>query len=91
MKHEYYTCDRCGKKIENRKRILPFRKEKVEVFTEMKTTTQDFYDIKSTAKGELMEDINSIEIEFCGYLKEEKYELCGECRKAFEKFMKCEK
>lgn len=95
MKHEeiFHTCDRCGKRIDKvptdtrslqrlwRKNFSP---------TEYKLLTSERYGYIN--KADLISE-NVISVQVCEEynIKEKKFDLCGDCRKAFERFMRNDK
>lgn len=93
MKHEkkeWYTCDRCGKSIDE----IPSNVIE-KIFTRMEFG--NFIDIKmlTATKSGYVSDVKLIapdvySAEICEYYngKRKHIHLCGKCRKAFEEFMK---
>lgn len=94
MKHEYCTCDRCGSKIDvNMQKLSYVRRFTNKNFaTKIKTTTYEpmstIDDVIKTTKDEMK--IVSMQIETSYWNKHKTFDLCGNCRKDFEKFMNSE-
>lgn len=96
MKHEeiYHTCDRCGKRMEHgisdmRHAIYQIRSNKP-IELESKVSEKIAYIREHTLKK--LEDNLLFEMEIivdCG-IKKKSYDLCPECRKEFERFMRNE-
>lgn len=92
MKHEeiYHTCDRCGKKID----IMPGEIPLFQKILKRKVDTEEYEeittDVKAYISNQLKQDVDSMEIVITWhyYTKRKKFDLCGDCRKAFERFMK---
>lgn len=82
MKHceEYYTCDRCGKKIKDVPRhlmnLIRFWNKPLKIETRI---------VKPFVSGE--ED-DSMEVIVSYGTRERNYDLCPKCRKEFERFMR---
>lgn len=95
MKHdekEWYTCDRCGKEINNipsNKIGRAFRRIKSCEPVEMMMLTADRSGYVSDSKL-IMPNVYSVEIIEYYEKKRKHIHLCGKCRKAFEQFMKME-
>ncbi len=95
MKHiqkEWYTCDRCGKEIDNIPSNKIMRKfKRIESFSpvEMMVLTADKTGYISDSKL-IMPNICSAEIIEYYNKKRKHIHLCGKCRKEFERFMKME-
>ena len=91
MKHceEYYTCDRCGKKIKDVPRHLEylniFYRKPVKI--EARTAEPFVYNADDEVKSF---DVGSMEITVAYNACSKEYDLCPECRKDFERFMKNE-
>lgn len=93
MKHEeiYYTCDRCGEKIDVDMRTLPYIKRFTtkNFATRIETTTfqpiSNIDNVIKTANDEA--EIVSIQIKTIYLDKHKSFELCGKCRKDFVRFM----
>lgn len=95
MRHEeiYHTCDRCGKRIDK----MPIDTKYVNCLWKKIFSPKEYKLLTADREGyitstELIsEDVVSATI-FENYeLKEKKFDLCGDCRKAFERFMRNEK
>ena len=84
MKHysEYYTCDRCGKKIKDVPRHLAHIKKSWNKSLKIETRT-----VEPFVSG--MED-DSMEVIVSYGAREKEYDLCPKCRKDFERFMRNE-
>lgn len=96
MKHEeiYHTCDRCGKKIDilpNNADFLMRKLRKTVNAKQYKIISADTQAYVANLERE-SPDIDAITIEIlCTYrIKNNEIELCGDCRKAFERFMRNE-
>lgn len=98
MKHEkeWYTCDRCGEEIKEdihawqrmAERIL--RRYKTPEYMQMISSTPYGYACRTNEDLSELPEVISAEI-IRGYNKKnETIHLCGNCRKAFEEFMKME-
>lgn len=94
MKHEkeWYSCDRCGKNIEE----IPssaewkhFIRRGICKTTELKTLTVNRNGYIPDAKL-ISPEITSMEIVESYLTQEQTIHLCGKCRKDFERFMKNE-
>lgn len=92
MKHydEYYTCDRCGKKIDDNSFFwFPIQRTKV-----FKLSTMCLPEIKSYISGQNVEKLpdDKVAVEITEYRdrRYKEYHLCPKCRKEFERFMKNE-
>jgi tRNA G26 N,N-dimethylase Trm1 len=93
MKHEeiYHTCDRCGKEL---KQIpfwgFPIRYKKILEIRENSAEAITYAINEEIARMNNIIDNRMLEIEFVsGYRRKIKdIELCGDCRKDFEEFMK---
>lgn len=92
MKHEkiYYTCDRCGQKIVGTSEIPFMRRfwgKKIDLSID--TTT---YEPKTNLTDALKDadkksEIATLLLETHYNTKRNSYELCGQCRKDFVRFM----
>lgn len=95
MKHEeiYHTCDRCGKKID----IVPSETTMFQKIIKRKVNAEEYEkitaDVKAYVSDRLKQGVDSMEIRIAWNYdtKLKKFELCGDCRKAFERFMRDEK
>lgn len=93
MKHysEYYTCDRCGVEIKKDcmgwMKWLPIKRMKV-----FELDAKDAPHIKSYVTGLNVEKISDdkIAMEIVEYIEDvtNRYHLCPNCRKDFERFMR---
>lgn len=88
MEHRniYHTCDRCGKRIGGNIRKLNFIRFFAKKPMDMCITSPNGYVIREFM-DKFSNEIN-VEIQTCG--KNENFQLCGECRRDFERFMKNE-
>lgn len=93
MKKEEYFCDRCGKKLEEHKRIFGFSRK--ECIAQLELKTDDFLpeyptpaDIGKMAKELANKEYDYMDITLHGLTRNKNIELCGNCRKDFEEFMK---
>lgn len=88
MIHEeiYHTCDRCGNKLKND--IIKFDRKKEIKILSVKTATERVEEVLKRAEMESC--IREIKIEMKHFLQTDHIELCCDCRKAFEQFMKNE-
>lgn len=98
MKHEniYHTCDRCGKKISDEihraRRAHFFRREVIPI--KLKAITYEPFSYDSEKKIiEINEDSKILEMQIITSYNEKvtELELCKDCRKDFERFMKNER
>lgn len=94
MKHNkvWYTCDRCGKEFNMTPSdcpFLPFRRKKCYKPKKMMKITTDLKGFIGKTELISTECVSAEIIEFYDR-KEEIIELCPDCRKAFERFMKNE-
>lgn len=86
-REEYYTCDRCGAKIEKvpRREIYKkifYRKEPIKIET-ITISPQEYprdCNINNTK-------VESMEMVVSYVTKEKEYDLCPKCRNDFERFM----
>lgn len=93
MRHikDYTTCDRCGKLIERTPKQCWNRLIQYHLFGERasKIISNSADRIGYIAESDLLApDVPSIKIVETYDLKTKEYDLCGKCRKDFEKFMK---
>lgn len=93
MRHmkDYTTCDRCGKLIERTPKQCWNRFIKYHLFGERASEIiSDSVDrIGYISESRLLApDVPSIQTTESYDLKTKEYDLCGECRKDFEKFMR---
>lgn len=93
MRHmkDYTTCDRCGKLIERTPKQCWNRFIKYHLFGERasKIISDSVDRIGYISESRLLApDVPSIQITESYDLKTKEYDLCGECRKDFEKFMR---
>ena len=92
MRHmnEYYTCDRCGRKIEYNCFSF-FPRQRIEVFD---LSTIDSPEIKSYFSGINVEKLpaDKVAMEITEYKNRRlnNYHLCPKCRKNFKRFMRGE-
>lgn len=91
MKKEVMICDRCGKEIKNY--ISKFKHLSIENFSRpyrrVETISTEIAE-RCYATPFLIPNIESMEIRECYGPKRKEYNLCHDCRKAFERFMKNE-
>lgn len=100
MKHVkvFYTCDRCGKRIEevpeNTARRIIFPSIIHKVFdTRIKTLSTEPMVMNQELEIQKINEhllVESLKLTYCYYSKEGNYHLCPDCRKAFELFMRNE-
>ena len=89
MKHEdiYYTCDRCGKRIER----TPYEFCGIPFMSKMKkselTVAQAEKKGYISAEQTNLPDIDSVDIVEYYDKKTKTYHLCNDCRKEFERFL----
>ena len=93
MRHikDYVTCDRCGKLIERTPKQCWNRFIKYHLFGEQasKIISDSANRIGYITESHLLApDVPSIQITESYDLKTKEYDLCGECRRDFEKFMR---
>lgn len=96
MKHEpYHTCDRCGKKIEYVPTMFEFFSRLVKVTvkpSKYKTITADISGFIDKVIGlEFPFADKEITLKIYGSTMENELDLCADCTKAFNEFMKGEK
>ena len=92
MERIEHFCDRCGCKLEEHKRLLRFASKRYT--TKIKVSTEDFKaypcysKIAEKVKENAKKDNDYMEFDIIGCRREKTLELCGNCRKDFEEFMK---
>ena len=90
-----HFCDRCGCKLEEGKRLLRFIQK--DCMMKVEVRTDDFlpeypsaFEIAEKAKELAKKEHDYMTIRLFGWRREKTLELCGNCRRAFEEFMKNE-
>lgn len=86
MEHTHHTCDRCGKKINGNLKALSFMRFVVKKPMNIRVTTPNGY----VAREFIDEFSNELNLEIHGCNEYKYFELCGNCRKDFERFMRNE-
>ena len=97
MKHvnEFYTCDRCGKKIKEvpentfRRIVFPGVIHRV-IDTRIKTFSTEPMVMNQESEIQKINEhllVESLKLTYCYNSKEGDYHLCPDCRKAFELYM----
>ena len=104
MKHKYTTCDRCGKRLDSIetneygiksliKRKLSIKDKTEDEILELIARSYEKATYRTDESFDIVDEENAVEqialeIDFRGSNKT--YDLCSDCRKAFEKFMRNE-
>ena len=93
MERIEHFCDRCGCKLEEHKRILRFAQKDYSLKIEV--SKDDFLaehpsaiEIAEKAKEVAKKEHDYMMIRLWGLRKDKTFDLCGNCRKDFEEFMK---
>ena len=92
MERIEHFCDRCGCKLQEYKRILCFANK--DFATRIEVSTDDFLpehptvtEIEQKARELAKKEHDYMVIRMLGWKRNRTLELCGKCRKDFDRFM----
>lgn len=90
MRHEeiWYICDRCGEKIPYPCPTFPYGIFRCNKILNLKAKSYEARTYINEMNALLGTDLLEISTSSLYDIKENRIELCGKCRKDFEKFMK---
>ena len=89
MKKEIIICDRCGKEIKYHLSQFEFLSNCFKQYRRIETISAEITD-RCYATPFSIPNIEAMDIVECYDQKRKEYNLCSDCRKLFERFMKNE-